>query len=573
MHRVLPRVAVAAVVSITALAACSSDPEAAPLSKAANAFVDDWLSQDARGMVEMFDAESAEEFDRKALIKSITRTLDDGAVTLYEIELGDIEQPEAGSEEELADLEATAPYTITYASRASEEPVDFEGSLPFVYEDDEWKVSWDESLMWPGDEEAAGFAVDIKKSRRAPILDRKGRVLAKGTGAKRTYPFGSIGGSTIGHVAPPPKKKGKAGPPGQILGASGLEAGIEDRLNSASASELHLVDAAGETLEVLGSKKAGKPQPVKTTLDIRVQRAAEAAYGGTTGGAVVIDPATGDLLAVVSSSPFDPNNYVGVAGITPFNRALSGTYPPGSSMKVVTAAAAVEEGVAKPNTTVTGPSNYKGVHNFDSGTFGSISFFTATQNSVNTAFAQIAEELGGKRMKKYAEAFGFNHEPTMPLGAATPSFPKPADLTDVMWSAIGQAQVVATPLEMATIAATIANKGTRMEPRILLDSAPEGVEAVSPKTAATVTDLMEGVVTGGTGTAANLGNPSVAGKTGTAEVQVGGGIQNHAWFVCFAPSNNPKVAIAVVAEFGGIGGEVAAPIAGRMMQAVLPLVK
>jgi len=242
-------------------------------------------------------------------------------------------------------------------------------------------------------------------------------------------------------------------------------------------------------------------------------------------------------------------------------------------MKVVTAAAAVEEGVVKPNTTVTGPANYKGVRNFDSGTFGSIPFSVATRNSVNTAFAQVAEDLGGRKMTKYAEAFGFNREPSMPLGAATPSFPKPEDLTDVMWSAIGQAQVLATPLEMATVAATIANDGTRMEPKILLDSAPQGKEAVSPKTAKTVTELMEGVVTSGTGTAANLGNPTVAGKTGTAEVQVGGGIQNHAWFVCFAPSNKPKVAIAVVSEFGGIGGEVAAPIAGRMLQAVLPLVK
>ncbi len=563
----------AVALSFTALVACSSDVEVDSLRGAADGFVDAWLAQDTAGMVKMFDDESAEDFDAKSLSRIMEKILDDGAVTLYEIERGSVEQPDVGSEEELADLEASVPYTITYSSRASAEPVDFEGSLPFVYEDEAWKVSWDESLMWPGIESAAGFAVDIKQSRRAPILDRNGKVLAKGSGEKRTYPYGSVAGSTIGHVAPIPKKKAAEGQePGELVGVSGLEAGIEDRLNAASASELLLVDVTGETLEVLGEKKAGRPQPVETTIDIKVQRAAEGAFGGTTGGAVVIDPETGELLAIVSSSPFDPNNYVGVEGIMPFNRALSGTYPPGSSMKVVTAAAAVEEGVVKPNTQVTGPSNYKGVHNFDSGTFGEISFFTATQNSVNTAFAQIAEDLGARRLTKYARAFGFDHEPTMPLGAATPSFPKPQDLSDVMWSAIGQAQVLATPLQMATIAGTIANQGTRMESKILLDGAPEGTEVVSPKTAATVTDLMEGVVTGGTGTAANLGEPSVAGKTGTAEVQVGGGIQNHAWFICFAPSDDPKVALAVVSEFGGIGGQVAAPIAGRMLRAVLPLV-
>jgi cell division protein FtsI/penicillin-binding protein 2 len=557
-----------------AFTACSSDVDVASLRGTAQEFVDAWLAQDGAGMTKMFDEKSAAATTSKDLEKELSKALDDGAITLFDVELGSVEQPEAGSEEELAGLKGSVPYTITYSSRAADEPFEFKGAMDFVYESDSWKLTWDDSYMWPGNETAGGFEVDVKESRRAPILDRNGKVLARGSGDKRSYPYGSVAGSTIGHVAPLSKKNAKEDQaPGEFVGVSGLEAGIDDRLNAASATELLLVDTTGDTIEVLGSKEAGKPEPVKTTIDIKVQRAAENAYGNTVGGAVVIDPATGDLLAVVSSSPFDPNNYVGVESVTPFNRALSGTYPPGSSMKVVTASAAVEEGVVTPKTMVTGPANYKGVRNFDSGTFGSIPFSVATQNSVNTAFAQVAEDLGGKRMKKYAEAFGFNHEPTMPLGAATPSFPKPEDLTDVMWSAIGQAQVVATPLEMATIAATVANDGTRMEPRILLDSAPEGVEAVSPKTARIVTELMEGVVTGGTGTAANLGNPTVAGKTGTAEVQVGGGIQNHAWFICFAPSDKPEVAIAVVSEFGGIGGEVAAPIAGRMLAAVLPLVK
>ena len=284
-----------------------------------------------------------------------------------------------------------------------------------------------------------------------------------------------------------------------------------------------------------------------------------------------MDPKTGDLLAIVSSSAFDPNNYVGVPNIDPFNRALSGTYPPGSAMKVVTASAALDTGTVTSNTTVTGPGEYKGVRNFESGEFGSIPFSLATQKSVNTAFAQIAEDLGAKTMTRYAEAFGFNAEPTMPLEAATPSYPFPDNLTDLMWSSIGQAQVIASPLQMATVAATVANGGKRMEPRIVLDDPPAGARAMSPKAARTMTKLMELVVVGGTGTAANLGTPTVAGKTGTAEVSIGGEIKNHAWFICFAPSNKPEIAVAVVSELGGVGGEVAAPLARQILQAVLPL--
>ena len=304
---------------------------------------------------------------------------------------------------------------------------------------------------------------------------------------------------------------------------------------------------------------------------MEMQRAAENAYGND--GWVARwswIPRRATCWPIVSSSPFDPNNYVGVEDIDPFNRALSGTYPPGSSMKVVTASAALDTGEVKPSTTVTGPAEYKGVRNFESGEFGSIPFSVATQNSVNTAFAQVAEDLGAKTMSKYAEAFGFNLEPSMPLDAATPSYPFPENLTDLMWSSIGQAQVLASPLQMATVAATVANDGERMEPRILMvRSAHRRARHVAQGGARQMTELMELVVTGGTGTAANLGSPTVAGKTGTAEVSVDGGIKNHAWFVCFTPSNKPKIAVAVVSEFGGVGGQVAAPLARQILQAVL----
>ncbi|MDQ4143639.1 MAG: penicillin-binding protein 2 [Actinomycetota bacterium] len=553
--------------------ACTEEVEVPRPSESVEVLAEAWESSDAGTMLETFDESSASAWTETELQTWLDETLIAGGIESFVVEPGSLETPQVESEEELEGLETSAPYTISYTSSVATEPVEFEGTLDLTYGEAEgWQIAWSEANMWPGIEGAAGFAIDAKKAKRGKIVDRNGKTLATGPAKSRRYPHGSVAGSTIGHIEPVSKKEAdEVHKEGDLVGASGLELGLEDLLTAGAGGDLFVVDERGKKLEVVGSSPPGKPDDVKVTLDIEIQRAAENAYGGTTGGAVVINPKNGDLLAVVSSSPFDPNNYVGVPDIAPFNRALSGTYAPGSSMKVVTASAALDTGVVKPNTTVTGPKEYKGVHNFESGEFGSIPFSVATQNSVNTAFAQIAEELGAKTMTKYAERFGFNEKPTMPLEAATPSFPFPDDLGDLMWGSIGQAQVIATPLQMATVAATVANDGVRMEPRILKADAPEGERAMSKGAARKMTDLMELVVTGGTGTAANLGTPTVAGKTGTAEVYVDGGIKNHAWFICFAPSDDPEVAVAVVSELGGIGGQVAAPLARQILQAVLPL--
>ena len=397
-----------------------------------------------------------------------------------------------------------------------------------------------------------------------------------GPAAQRRYPVAAVGGTTVGHLEPLKKKDvldGDFRAPGDLVGGSGLEAAFEERLAGRPFTKLDVVDCRGEHIVTVGNRAGGRARPVRTTLDIEVQRAAEAAYGSTTGGAIVLDPGSGDLLAVVSSSPFDPGSYVGVAGIEPFNRALSGLYPPGSSLKVMTAAAALETGTVKPATKLTGPAEYKGVRNFESGEFGTLTFADAITNSVNTAFAQVAEDLGPQRLDRFADAFGFDRPPAMPLGAATSSFPFPADEGDVMWSSIGQAQVLATPLQMATVAATIANQGRRMEPRITFDQNADGTRVVTRRVARTLTELMESVVEEGTGVAAQIPGVRVAGKTGTAEVDVAGERKNHAWFITFAPANDPQVAIAVVSEYGGVGGQVAAPLARAILTAILPIVR
>jgi cell division protein FtsI/penicillin-binding protein 2 len=261
-------------------------------------------------------------------------------------------------------------------------------------------------------------------------------------------------------------------------------------------------------------------------------------------------------------------------------------------MKVVTTVAGLEEGIVKldeqfPVVTEINPSPETGanvIENAHDEPCGG-DFTTAFAKSCNTVFAPLGVDVGGEKLVETAERFGFNTEPTLYDREATEATdPQPMEMptefdetgTELAASAIGQHTVLATTLGMASVAQTIANEGTRMPTPIArsaeLQPDAEPVEVTSPETAATMRQMMIEVVNNGTGTAAAVPGVQVAGKTGTAEVSVGGGIMNHAWFICFAPSDRPEVAVAVVSEFGGVGGQVAAPLARQILQAVLPLV-
>ncbi|MQB00052.1 MAG: hypothetical protein GEU78_07120 [Actinobacteria bacterium] len=576
------RQSIAIVAVVAAVSACTSDPEAGfpTAAPAVRDFVSAWNERSEAGMMETFDSEARAVWEDEDLAAWFEGAMEDGLVEDFTVELiGPVDQP-SSSEMANDDVVPTAhvPYAVTYRSEAASEPVRLDGEIPVVYErsDEAWRVPWRIEHMWPGIPGGRGFAVTRDYGKRGTLVDRNGRILARGTGPRRRYPAGSTAGSTIGHVERLDRRElaeaAEGHVAGDLVGGSGLEQAFEERLAGRPSMSLFAADLRGRRLKRLGSSSGGNGRTVRTTLDLRVQRAAAAALGDTVGGAVVMDPHNGDLLALVSSSEFNPAFYIGVDELAPFNRALSGLYAPGSSLKVVTAAAALDTKTMKPSSKVTGPGNYRGVRNFESGEFGSIDFATALKFSVNTAFAQVAEKLGARRLNRYMEAFGFNREPAMPLAAARSSFPFPEGEADLMWGSIGQAAVVATPLQMATVAATIANRGRRAEPRITMGQQIAMERVVSPRTAATMTGLMENVVEGGTGQRANLGSVGVAGKTGTAELDAAGEM-NHAWFICFAPSDDPKVAVAVVAELGGVGGVVAAPLARGILQSVLPLVR
>ena len=347
---------------------------------------------------------------------------------------------------------------------------------------------------------------------------------------------------------------------------------------------------------------------VALTLDPRAQKAAFDGLAGRSGAVVAIDPTTGAILALVTSPSYDPNllashspaevrrNYERLErrpSRPMLDRALRQTYPPGSTFKVVTSAAALESGRYNPDSQVYGgaaldlPQTDAPLPNFDGRPCngGSATLTEALMFSCNAAFGRIGLELGDDALRSQAEKFGFNQAFEVPMRSVPSYFPEDPNPPQTAQSAIGQFDVRATPLQMAMVAAAVANRGVLMAPYLVqevqapdlsvIDSArPREVgTAVSPQTAAELAQMMTAVVDAGTGTNAQIPGVKVAGKTGTA--QQGEGRKPHAWFVSFAPSDTEaQVAVAVVLENGGgaaevSGNQLAAPIARAVMEAVL----
>jgi peptidoglycan glycosyltransferase len=348
---------------------------------------------------------------------------------------------------------------------------------------------------------------------------------------------------------------------------------------------------------------------VALTLDPRAQKAAYDGLAGRKGAVVAIDPGTGAILALVSSPSYDPNrlashspaevrrNYkrLDSAKARPMlNRALRQTYPPGSTFKVVTTAAALESGKYTPDSEVNNdaeldlPQTDAMLPNYDGAPCspsGRATLTDALKKSCNAAFGQVGLDLGDDALRDQAEKFGFNQSFEVPMRSVASRFPEDPNEPQTAQSAIGQFDVRATPLEMAMVVAAVANRGVLMAPYLVqevqapdlsvIDSArPREIgAAVSPQTAASMAQMMTAVVDDGTGTNARINGVKVAGKTGTA--QQGAGRKPHAWFVSFAPSDTEaKVAVAVVLEDGGgaaevSGNQLAAPIAQAVMRAVL----
>ena len=388
---------------------------------------------------------------------------------------------------------------------------------------------------------------------------------------------------------------------------TGLEKSMNDYLTASNANLSTIFDTTLDTIR--GIPREGND--LVTTIDLDTQRAAVDGLAGKCGAAVALEPSTGRVLALASAPTFNPNlvetDFESIEAITApckpasplLDRATAGRFVPGSTFKVITASAAIDTGRFTPESVFEDPGFCtlfgKQVFNFadQSGPeeFGTITLADALENSVNSVFCNLGKELGVDIVLEYAKRFGFYERPPIELPAeevlisglyrrgrlfdpASPSEVDPGRL------AFGQERLVVTPLQMALVAAGVANGGVVMEPKLVERIvAPDGnviqgfdpeewKTAIKPSTAAAVTAMMVRVVEGGTGTAAQIPGVSVAGKTGTAETGVSG--HNHTWFIAFAPANDPQVAVAVaLSDQSGTGGVTAAPIARSIIEAAL----
>jgi penicillin-binding protein A len=430
--------------------------------------------------------------------------------------------------------------------------------------------------------------LEQQRIRRGVIRDDGGDLLARSLRRPddtfiRTYPENGLFAHAVGYSF-------------TRYGRAGLEQARNDAL-SGTTNEL------GTIFDRLsGSQPEG--DDLLTTLDPGAQRAALQGLNGRKGAVVALDPQTGAVKVMASVPGYNPNDIAKPGAFTRLNRdqdapllnrATQAGYPPGSTFKVVTAIAAMDSGRFTPSSTVSGrnlkPISGVPLRNFDNENFGEITLTDALTHSVNTAWATIGVKLGKQTMAKYMDRLGFDEQVQVDLPAderrASGEFQNgrllrpTSDAVDVGRMAIGQDKLNVTPLQMAMIAAAVANGGRLMRPHLtdrIVDRDGRTVDRIQPRemsqvmsseAAGEVADMMGKVVEEGTGTAAALGGISVGGKTGTAEVDRPCG-PNQVWFIAFAPRHDPKVAIAATVECSsGTGGDTAAPIAKQVMQELL----
>jgi peptidoglycan glycosyltransferase len=450
-------------------------------------------------------------------------------------------------------------------------------------------------------------ALKEKETNERPLLEqqqiRRGRILAadgtviaksvgKGRGADkryvRRYPEGSLFGHPIGYSF-------------VRQGDSQFEQFHNEELVGEESEFSSILD------ELTGGTQEGND--IVTNIDSEAQRVALADLEEAGFGAVVaLVPQTGEVKVLVSNAPYDPNRvpyeFSKLANEDLerplYDRATQGQYPPGSTFKVVTAAAGLESGTITPETTINAPGTLEvegtPLQNDFNEDFGPIALDTALTNSVNTWFGQLAQQVGQEQLFETMEKFGFNATPAidLPSDEVEPSgvfgegkLLHASDPVDLARVGIGQERLLATPLQMAEVAAAVANKGKLMKPQIwnrvidpdgrVVDKLDPSVysEAISAQTAEELTTAMEGVVSEGTGTNAAISGVPVAGKTGTAETPGneacgGGAEENQAWFIGFAPADEPKIAIAASVECTEqFGNDVAAPIFRDVAEAIL----
>jgi peptidoglycan glycosyltransferase len=537
-------------------------------TQSAERFVDAWVSQDFKAM----DAELNQASQRRYPARSLRQAYLDAQqkATLRTLDPGSVEGPDSVAGTDVV----TVPIGLGTVAFGK-----FESQLRLPFSDG--GIDWGPHLAFPGLRPGEELADDIQLAHRGAIVARDGTPLATGPPQSRSSPLGGAAIDVAGEVGLPDASEldrlARQGfPAGTPVGISGLERAFNARLAGKPGGRLLArSDDGSERVLAQGDPVPGKQ--VKTTIDPDLQRAGVAGLAGRAGGVAVLDTRSGAVRALAGS-------------------AFSAPQPPGSTFKVVTTTAALQKGVVKlgdqfpvsDGIDVGGRFIANAHDEFCGG-----SFTQAFAESCNAVFAPLGPKIGNDQLVATAERYGFNAEPTLYDAAATqitdppePSIPEQiGDDLDLGVSAIGQGEVLATPLEMASVAQTIAARGVRMPtpivsgPTLQADAEPQRV--MSRKIASQLRDLMIGVVNAGTGIAAALPGVQVAGKTGTAELGPKPGAPSpppgeqpeqsvDAWFTSFAPAHNPRLAVAVLlVDADADGGTVAAPVAHDVLATAL----
>jgi penicillin-binding protein A len=559
-----------------------------PEKDAANRFAEAWQHKNFGAMyAELNDA-------AKQSISAKRFAADYHEAQQIATERGILVEAAKGSTSEGGQTVVPVPVRIkTVAFGGVEEELD----LPWA----EGGIAWAPYLVFPGLKPGEKLEAQTELAPRASILAADGTVLAEGPADEREHPIGSAAIDVTGEIGEAseedePRLARQGFPPETPVGISGLERAFNRRLAGKPGGKLLAVPAkeakskgkGSESTEATGGRvlAESKPQPgtsVRTTIDPALQETAVAALAGRAGGVAVLDAKTGDVRALAG-------------------QAFSAPQPPGSTFKILTSVAALEKGVVKltDEFEVNDGINVGGrfIENAN-GEYCGGTFRQAFAESCNSDFLPLGPKIGNAKMVETAEKFGFNSPPTLYSPSITKEV-EPAESTipteigeevDLAVSAIGQGEVLATPLQMASVAQTIANHGVRMPTSIVtgkkLGPTMKPVRVMTKKTANELTELMVGVVQEGTGTAGAIAAGQVAGKTGTAElgqvVESEGGEEpveevegeevtpehrKDAWFSAFATVEKPKLAIGVLLiEAEAAGGEVAAPVASEVLSA------
>jgi len=433
---------------------------------------------------------------------------------------------------------------------------------------------------------------------RGTIYDRNGTALT--TGAKtgdltqsRQYVNGDLYVHALGYV-------------NQKYGLTGLEESYDEELSTYSSVQTGVrsflqdfsLDSLKKAFSTRGVEEKKIGNGVITTLDPILQKIARDSLGNNRGAVVALDPKTGEVLAMVSTPTYDPNNLdaamasanAGTAENSPLlNRATRGSYPPGSTFKTITTASALDNiaGVTSKTFQDNGKIQFnatQSLSNAGGAAYGTLGLERAFIVSSNVVFGGLAQELGNAKLKATAEKFGFNNTiPAEGFSIIKSKFPslESYEAGMIAQSGIGQSSIVSTPMQMALVASTIANDGVMMNPTLVkevVDMNGNSVKKIAPKKygqvipsadAATITDYMTGMMIDHNW--AFFKGLNAAGKTGTADHLKADGTPDkaHSWFIGFAPADNPKIAVAVIVENGGYGAEAAAPIVAKIMSAAI----